>query len=116
MLITTPFKVWLSAKPTDMRKAIDGLCFLVVDVMQLDPNSAELFIFYNRQFNKLKVLYWDKNGFCLWYKRLEKDRFKLPPNLNSQLQITTTQLRWLLDGLDFMNMTETKALEHSIFF
>jgi transposase len=116
MLIATPLKVWLSEKPTDMRKAIDGLCFLVIDAMQLDPNSGELFIFYNRQFNKLKILYWDKNGFCLWYKRLEKDRFKLPLNSSSQLQITATQLRWLLDGLDFMNMKEIKALEHSIFF
>lgn len=116
MLIATSLKVWLSAKPTDMRKAIDGLSFLVVDAMQLDPNSGELFIFYNRQFNKLKILYWDKNGFCLWYKRLEKHRFKLPPNPTSPLQITATQLRWLLDGLDFMNMKETKALDHSIFF
>lgn len=116
MLIATPLKVWLSAKPTDMRKAIDGLSFLVIDVMQLDPNSGELFIFYNRQFNKLKILYWDKNGFCLWYKRLEKHRFKLPLNPTIPIQITATQLRWLLDGLDFMSMKETKTLDHSIFF
>lgn len=116
MLIATPLKIWISAKPTDMRKAIDGLCFLVVEAMQLEPNSGELFIFYNRQFDKLKILYWDKNGFCLWYKRLEKYHFKLPKNPGSRLQITATQLRWLLDGLDFMNMKETKALEHNIFF
>jgi transposase len=116
MLIATSLKVWLSATPTDMRKAIDGLSFLVVDAMQLAPNSGELFIFYNRQFNKLKILYWDKNGFCLWYKRLEKHRFKLPTNPTSPLQITATQLRWLLDGLDFMNMKETKFLDQSIFF
>ena len=116
MFIASSLKVWLSAKPTDMRKAIDGLSFLVVDAMQLDPNSGELFIFYNRQFNKLKILYWDKNGFCLWYKRLEKYHFKLPKNPSSHLQISATQLRWLLDGLDFTNMKEAKVLEHKIFF
>ena len=116
MLIATPLKVWLSATLTDRRKAIDGLSFLVVEAMQVEPNSGELFIFYNRAFTKLKILYWDKNGFCLGYKRLEKHRFKLPPTLTSPLQLTATQLRWLLDGLDFITMKETKALEPSIFF
>ena len=116
MLITSPLKIWLSATPTDMRKAIDGLCCLVIDALQLDPSSGELFIFYNRQFTKLKILYWDKTGFCLWYKRLEKQRFKLPKNPTEHLQITATQLRWLLDGLDFAKMQEATPLEHTIFF
>jgi transposase len=116
MLITAPLKIWLSDKATDMRKQIDGLCFLVVESMHLDPSSGELFIFYNRQFNKLKLLYWDKNGFCLWYKRLEKHHFKISKTKSGQIEISPTQLRWLLDGLDFLNMKESKPLKHELFF
>ena len=116
MLITSPLKIWLSNQPIDMRKGIDGLCFLIVDAFNLTPSSGELFLFYNRQFNKLKILYWDKNGFCLWYKRLEKTKLKIPFPLGTKLQISQTQLRWLLDGLDFTTMTEIKSVEPIIFF
>lgn len=116
MLITAPSKIWLSDKPIDMRKGIDGLCFFIVDAFNLTPSSGELFIFYNRPGTKLKILYWDKNGFCLWYKRLEKTKLKIPSALNGQLQMSNTQLRWLLDGLDFTTMNEMQSTEPTIFF
>jgi len=116
-MFTSPnLKVWLSSKPSDMRKSIDGLSFLVVDTMKLEPTSGELFIFYNRNLNKLKILYWDANGFCLWYKRLEKNRFKLPHNLSESLVLTAQQLRWLLEGFDFINMKRNPQLKYDTFF
>lgn len=65
-------KVYLCIEPVDFRKAIQGLSLLVEQALELDPFEATLFVFINRRRDKLKILYWEKNGFCLWYKRLEK--------------------------------------------
>jgi len=116
MFLSNDIKVWLSAKSTDMRKSIDGLSFLVVDDLKLDPNSGELFIFYNRKFDKLKILYWNNNGFCLWYKRLEKHRFKLPRETGHSMVISLQQLRWLLEGLDFLSIKSNPKLKYDIFY
>lgn len=117
MIFPSPnLKVWLSSRPSDMRKSIDGLSFLVVDALKLEPTSGELFIFYNKNFNKLKILYWDNNGFCLWYKRLEKQRFKLPKDNSESLVLTAQQLRWLLEGLDFTKMKGNPQLKYDTFF
>ena len=104
-------KTFLSSSSTDMRKAINGLSFIVSDSMNSDPMSGELFIFYNRTFDKLKIIYWDGNGFCLLYKRLEKGRFKLPKKVKGTLKISSQQLKWLLDGLEFLKMTATKKYD-----
>ena len=116
MFLSNNIQVWLSATPSDMRKSINGLSFLVVEVMKSDPVSGELFIFYNRKFDKMKVLYWDNNGFCLWYKRLEKHRFKLPKEIKEPLTITLQQMRWLLEGLDFLNTQGNPTLQYDTFF
>jgi len=67
--------VHLATEPVDMRKSINGLSVLVADHLELSPLSGSLFVFYNKARDKIKILYWDRNGFCLWYKRLEKHRF-----------------------------------------
>jgi transposase len=76
-LTSTALKVYLAPGYTDMRKAINGLSILV-EQLELDPFSGHLFVFCNRSRKILKILYWDRNGFCLWHKRLEKQRFKWP--------------------------------------
>ena len=68
--LPTSTKLYLATVPVDMRKAVDGLSVLVNTDLRQDPQSGHLFIFYNRARNKLKCLYWDKNGFVLYYKRL----------------------------------------------
>ena len=68
--------VYLCVEPVDFRKAIQGLSLLVEQELELNPFEATLFVFINRRRDKLKILYWEKNGFCLWYKRLEKQRYK----------------------------------------
>lgn len=93
-------QVYLACGATDMRKSIDGLAVLVQEGFKLDPFSPALFVFCNRQRDKVKILAWDHNGFWLVYRRLEKGRFQWPTDASkAPLQITRRELRWLLDGL-----------------
>lgn len=94
-------RVYLARGSTDLRKSIDGLAILVKEGFNLDPFSPNLFVFCNRGRDKLKILYWDQNGFWLFYRRLERGKFQWPSNSQNTmpLKITRRQLRWLLDGL-----------------
>ena len=82
---------------TDMRKAINGLSVIAAEQMEKDPLSGSLFLFCNRHRRNLKCLYWDRNGFCLWQKRLERDKFPWPQSEEAARQISAEQLRMLLD-------------------
>ena len=86
---------------TDMRKQIDGLAVLVRDSLGCDPFDGSLYLFAGMNGRRLKILYWDRNGFCLWLKRLEKDRFPWPKEVGLVRTITTEQLGFLLEGIDF---------------
>ena len=92
-------QVYLAPGATDLRKSIDGLSALVSAVFELDPFSDRWFVFSNQQRDKLKILRWDTNGFWLYYRRLERGRFKWPVQTGPALSITRRQLQWLLDGL-----------------
>ena len=94
-------KIFVKPGSTDFRKQINGLSIIVQEQMQLNPLDNNLYIFCNKSRNRLKVLYWDRNGFCLWFKRLELDKFAWPQNLEEALEIDETKLRMLLDGIDF---------------
>ncbi len=113
MLFNPEITVWLYQDKVDMRKQIDGLAILVSSNMNKNPSNGEIFLFFSKRSDKIKILYWDKNGFCLWYKRLEKDSFKIPDNSE---KINYEQLRWLLDGLDINNLQGYKKLNYSTFF
>jgi transposase len=93
-------RVFLAAGGTDMRKAINGLSIMVEGVLELDPFSGHLFVFCNRGRTIVKVLYYDRNGFCLWQKRLEKHKFKWPQSAREVLEIGSRDLSFLLEGLD----------------
>jgi len=93
--------VRLATQPVDMRKSINGLSVLVADHLALNPLNGQMFVFYNRQRDKIKILYWDQNGFCLWYKRLEKDRFQIPTDISdNHIELSSDELSWLLSGLN----------------
>lgn len=84
-----------------MRRAIDGLSIMVQMTFKLDPFADALFVFCNKNKDKIKILYWENNGFWLYYRRLERGRFKWPDAANTGImQVTERELRWLLDGLD----------------
>jgi transposase len=92
--------VYLARGSTDLRKSIDGLAIIVREEFDLDPFSPCLFVFCNRQRDKLKILHWVHNGFWLYYRRLERGTFQWPSeNSSTPLKINSRQLRWLLDGL-----------------
>ncbi|EMH1995367.1 IS66 family insertion sequence element accessory protein TnpB, partial [Acinetobacter baumannii] len=92
---------------------INGLSLLVEQEMQLSPFSGALFVFCNQQRTRLKVLYWDSTGFCLWYKRLEKDKFRWPRQMPGKiLSISEQQWHWLLQGVDIQKITAHQPLHY----
>ena len=92
--------VYLCVEPVDFRLQINGLAARVQEALLLDPLSAHLFGFTNRQRNRVKVLYWERNGFVLWQKRLERDRFHWPRGDEATVVMSGQELNWLLDGFD----------------
>lgn len=94
-------RIYLKTGRTDFRKSVNGLSVIVQEEMKRDPLNGDMYIFCNRGRDKLKMLYYEWNGFCLWYKRLEEDKFRWPNNAEEVMEITREELSWLLRGLDF---------------
>ena len=106
--------VYLHVQPVDFRKSINGLAQIIELELELDPFSPIMFLFSNRVRDKVKLLYWQKNGFCLWYKRLEKDKFKWPSAKHDEtVTLTGKELTWLLDGFDIFNAPPHQTLHFS---
>lgn len=110
-------RVYLAAGSTDMRKAIDGLSVLVAEVLSLDPLSSHLFVFCNRRRDKLKVLFWHNNGFWLWYRRLERQRFWWPRTGDETrvVELSVRELGWLLEGLDITQIKGHQCTRYALF-
>jgi len=102
-------EVYVCVDPVDFRKGIIGLATLVEGEFEQNPFSGRLFVFSNRRRDQVKILYWHRNGFCLWQKRLEQDRFHwLKMNKKALETISWQQLEWLLNGCD---LTRVKGHE-----
>jgi transposase len=99
-----------------MRYSIDGLASLVKYQFKLDLFSSSLFVFCNRQKNKIKILYWHPTGFTLWYKRLERGRYRWPDNPNEVIAVSDRQLSWLLDGLTLEQPKAHKEVTARVMF
>lgn len=111
--ISSHTRVYLALGSTDLRKEINGLSILVEGAMALDPFSGHLFVFCNRTRTTIKVLFWDRNGFALFQKRLEKDRFRWPQTRQEVMEIGTRDLSFLLEGLDFTQLQPHRELRYS---
>lgn len=106
--------IYLHRDVVDFRKSINGLSVIVDQAMGLSPFEPSIFVFCNRRCDKLKVLYWDKTGFALWYKRLEKNKFKWPRKTTKEtLMLNNEQWDWLLRGLNFMEIKPHQAWQFS---
>jgi transposase len=92
-------RIWLYTRPTDMRKSFDGLAALVKHCLQEDPLSGQLFVFINRRGTYMKVLYFDRSGYCLWCKRLEQGRFHFAGSGAEKQGLDWTQLKLILEGI-----------------
>lgn len=103
--------IYVQPGATDMRKQINGLSIIVEEELKKDVFTGDLFLFCNRPRNRLKILYWSRTGFCLWLKRLEKDKFPWPKNKKEVKEITVDELKMLLKGIDFFNAH--KKLEYT---
>lgn len=96
--------VYVHRAPVDFRQSVNGLSALVEQDLALDVFSNACFVFRNRRADKVKILYWQKNGFWLCYKRLEQDRFIWPTSDTPLITLTVQQLRWLLAGFNLAAM------------
>ena len=114
MFAPSNLRILLYTPPTDMRKSIDGLCVVTQEILRENPGCGTVFVFCNRVRDKLKLLYWDTNGFCLVYKRLEKGCFKVPPQ-GQVLLLNESDLRSLLAGIDFQKVPQTRSLSCSVY-
>ena len=96
-----PPAIYLYRDAVDFRKSINGLVMIVEQELGLSPFAEALYVFVNRNRDKLKVVYWDKTGFALWYKRLERDKFKWPKQYPGvHMVLSSEQWQWLLSGYD----------------
>jgi transposase len=106
--------VYLYRTAIDFRKSIGGLSAVVERELGLNPFGEGLYVFINRRRDKLKALYWHRNGFCLWYKRLEAERFAWPSagSAAATQEITLQELEWLLEGFDLWAHRPHKTLQY----
>jgi transposase len=109
-------RIYVADKPVDCRKAINGLASLVIEQFEKPVNDGSVYVFYNGSCDRVKCLFWDKNGFVLYHKRLERGRFKMSKGANGAYVISQNQLDWLLAGLDFQLMNEFNALDFTHYF
>ena len=102
--------IWLCVEPADMRCGFDRLAELACLVTGEDPLSGHLFLFRARSGDRMKILYWDRDGYALWYKRLEEGTFKLPKVESSQrsVQLRASELAMLLDGIDLKSVKRSR--------
>ena len=113
----TSVRIFVCTQPADMRRSFDGLSGMAQDIVKQDPLSGALFLFRNRNRDRLKIMYWDKDGLAIWYKRLEKGSFQLPTDLVDQeerpksAEISTEELSMLLGGIDLANVKRRKRFQ-----
>jgi transposase len=106
-------KIFIRTGRTDGRQGINTLAMLAEGTMQQNPFSGNLFLFLNKRGNTIKGLYWDRNGFCLWIKRLEKDKFYWPRGTEEARELSGKELQWLLDGIDLEKITPHQSRIYS---
>jgi len=94
-------KIFLHPGFTDLRKAVNGLSVIVQETMKQDPFSGSVYLFCNHERKLIKAVYWDKTGFWLCQKRLEKDKYPWPQNEKEAMELSAEQLQMLLTGIDF---------------
>ncbi len=106
-------RVWLYARSTDMRKSFDGLSALVKNALREDPLSGHLFVFINRKRTLIKILYFDRSGYCIWSKRLEQGRFQYRADGRDKVSLDWTGLKLILEGISPGDVRRHKRYRHS---
>lgn len=107
-------KIWLYARATDMRKSYDGLIALAKNHLGEDPLNGHLFVFFNRQRNRVKILYFDRSGYCIWMKRLESGQFHFSQNRDLKQALSWTQLKLILEGIQLEKTRSHKRFQRAL--
>ena len=112
MLSGFPRPIYVATTPVDMRKSFDGLAAIVKNGFKKNPLDGTFFVFINRSADRLKILYWDRDGYALWYKRLEAGRFRLPvaltPGGEAVVLVSAAQLAMILEGIEALAIKRQK--------
>ena len=110
MLLSLPtsVRIWLATRPTDLRKSFDSLAEVVRQQLQGYPLSGQLFVFRNKRGDRVKLLYWDEDGFVILYKRLEVGTFRFPAAQGQGVQVRAADLQMLLDGVDLDSVKRSR--------
>lgn len=98
--LPSALRIFVAVEPADMRKGFDGLAQLVREVIAQDPLSGHLFVFRNRRRDRVKILYWDRDGFAIGMKRLEKGTFRFPEAKEGRIEVTPAEMAAVLEGID----------------
>jgi transposase len=111
-------RIFVSTQGTDMRYGFDRLAMLTQTVLGQDPFCGHLFVFFNKRGDRCKILFWDRSGFCLWYKRLEQGVFRLPGNSadTHRLEMSIAELSLVLEGIDLAGAKRRKRYAHVIHY
>ena len=112
--LPTSVRIWLATRATDMRKSFDTLAEVVRQQLQGDPLSGQLFVFRNKRADRVKLLYWDEDGFVIVYKRLEAGTFRFPQAETSRVEIRAADLQMLLDGIDLDSVNRQKRYRRPV--
>ncbi len=113
MLILKPSKIYISSSNADMRKGIDGFASIVEQKFLLSPFADMMFVFHNRHCDKIKILYWDGDGFCLLYKRIEKGKFRFPKHISEErYSVSEKEFEWLIHGLHIEELKHYENLKN----
>lgn len=116
-MLTSTTRIFLCTQDTDMRKSFDSLRGIIRSAMHLDPLSGYLFVFKNKRSDRIKVLYWDSDGFALWYKVLQRGTFQFPDLQNfaaAGVEIDPATLRAILDGIDLSTVRRRERYRPSL--
>ena len=114
-MLTLPpsVRVFLAIAPTDMRRSFDSLAMMAREVIRQEPLSGHLFVFRGRSGDRLKILWWDRSGFCLHYKRLEEGVFRFPEAEGGAVEISVADLTLILEGIDLTGARREKRFSLS---
>jgi transposase len=107
-------RIWLATRTTDLRKGFDSLAELVRQQLHNDPLSGHLFVFRNKRADRIKLLYWDEDGYVIVYKRLEAGTFRFPPADSDGLEIRAADLYLLLDGVDLASVKRQRRYRRPV--
>ena len=114
IMLPSAVRIFLCTRPTDLRKSFDGLTGLVQECFGQDPLTGHLFLFINRRRDRIKILYFDRDGLAIWYKRLEAGSFEMPATAERDgIELQPAQLAMILSGIDLRSARQRKRFRHA---